>query len=550
MFVRGIEPASNAYDYPLLIKHLLHTPLANYPNREIVHAEGQRFSYLQFRDRIGRLAHALHKSGMSPGKTVAVLDWDSHRYLECFFAIPMLGAVLHTVNIRLSPEQILYTINHAKDDYILVHEEFLPVIDAVKDRIEIQPQFILLKDNDESVDGAIEFVGEYEDLLEQGDPNFEFQDFDESTRATTFYTTGTTGNPKGVYYSHRQLVLHTLGIGTSLSIGGRHGTFTSEDVYMPITPMFHVHAWGMPYLATLLGVKQIYPGRYIPERLVQLIEREEVTLSHCVPTILHMLLQAQQSLNTDLSGWKVIIGGSALPQGLAQQAIDLGVDIFGGYGLSETCPVLTLAKLDREFLNESTDEQLSLRCKAGRSIAMVDIKTVDDHGNELPRDGKTTGEVVVRSPWLTQGYYKEPERSDELWHSGYLHTGDIGHIDEHGYLKVTDRLKDVIKSGGEWISSLQLEDIVSQLSEVSEAAAIGIPDKKWGERPVVLAVIVEGQHISEDAIKDHIKKYAEDGTISKWAIPDQVHLVEAIEKTSVGKIDKKLLRSKYVVDSL
>ena len=393
----------------------------------------------------------------------------------------MLGAVLHTVNVRLSPEQVLYTINHAEDDFILVHEEFLPLLEAIKDRIETPCKFILLQDSENVISSSIDFVGSYEPMLSEGDSNFEFQDFDENTQATTFYTTGTTGNPKGVYYSHRQLMIHTLAATASLSaMAGKHGTFTSEDVYMPITPMFHVHAWGFPYVATLLGVKQVYPGKYLPDRLLDLIHDEGVTLSHCVPTILHMLIQAQPSKGTDLSNWKVIIGGSALPQGLAAQAMGLGIDIFGGYGLSETCPVLTVAKLDDHDLAQSAEAQLPIRCKAGRAIALVDIKAINNEGDEVPRDGNSTGEVVVRSPWLTQGYLKEEQGSEELWKSGYLHTGDIGHFDESGYLKVTDRLKDVIKSGGEWISSLQLEDLVSQLDEVSEVAAIGIPDDKWG----------------------------------------------------------------------
>ena len=545
MFVQGMTPAAGAYDYPLIIRHLLRTPLTHHPGQEIVYSDKRRYSYSQFNLRISALAHGLQKLGVKQGKTVAVLDWDSHRYLECFFAVPMLGAVLHTVNIRLSPEQILYTINHAEDNFILIHEDFLGIIESLRDRIQTRCQFILLSDSNASITTTLDIKDGYETVIERGDADFEFKDFDENTQATTFYTTGTTGNPKGVYYSHRQLVLHTLAVAASMSISAGHGTFSSDDVYMPITPMFHVHAWGFPYIATLFGAKQVYPGKYLPDRLLGLIAKENVTFSHCVPTILHMLLQAQTSLKTDLSSWKVVIGGAALPPSLAARAMALGIDIFGGYGLSETCPILTLAKLDNADLAQNQEDQLNLRCKAGRAVAMVDIKTVDEKFKEIPMDGESTGEVVVRSPWLAQGYLKETKRSDELWQSGYLHTGDIGHIDKNGYLKVTDRLKDVIKTGGEWISSLQLEDIVTELDQVSEACAFGVEDEKWGERPIVLVVLIAQAQLSENDIKAHIKRQSDAGVISKWALPDRVYFVEGIAKTSVGKHDKKLLRTQY-----
>lgn len=545
MSVIDQTPATAAYDYPLLLKHLLHTPLAYYPDREIVYATGARFTYRRLRERIGRLADALSALGTGPGSTVAVLDWDSHRYLECFFAVPMIGAVLHTVNVRLSPEQIIYTINHAEDDIILVHQDFLPLIEQIQQHIQKPHQIVLLSDTDAAPETTLRTAGEYEALLGEGDPAFEFRDFDENTRATTFYTTGTTGDPKGVYYSHRQLVLHTLGIAASHCLAGDQGMFRSEDVYMPITPMFHVHAWGIPYMATMTGVKQVYPGRYAPERLLSLIEEEKVTFSHCVPTILHMLLQAREQTGTDLSGWKVIIGGSALPEGLATRALDLGIDLYGGYGLSETCPVLTIARLDNEDAGKPAAEQVTTRCRAGRQIVMTDLKIVDESGAEVPRDGQTTGEIVARAPWLTEGYLKEPERSEELWRDGYLHTGDIGFFDDKGYLKVTDRLKDVIKTGGEWVSSVQLEDIASQMAEVNEAAAIGIADEKWGERPLLIVVPREGEDLEESSVMAHMKQAVDQGRLPEWALPNRVRIVDEIEKTSVGKIDKKTLRSKY-----
>ncbi len=526
-----VTPAISAYDYPLLIRQLLHTPLMQARDREIIYADKYRHSYTTFNQRLGRLANALSGMGAGPGTTVAIMDWDSHRYLECFFAVPMIGAVLHTINIRLSPGQILYTINHAQDDVILVHADFMPIIEEIRDRFDRNIRIVPLAD--------------YEGLLEEASPTYEFTDFDENTRATTFYTTGTTGLPKGVYFSHRQLVLHSLGFLATSNWAHSHGGFHQDDVYMPITPMFHVHAWGTPYVATMLGVKQVYPGRYEPEALLDLIEAEKVTFSHCVPTILQMLLSHPRAAEVDLSHWKVIIGGAALPPGLAKQALDLGIDVFAAYGMSETCPILTAATLTDEMLARRPDEQLRLRCTAGRTAPLVEIRIVDPAMNNVPQDGRSTGEIVVRAPWLTQGYLGEKERSDELWTGGYLHTGDIGYMDENGFLQITDRLKDVIKSGGEWISSLELEGLISQHSTVKQVAVIGIPDDKWGERPMALIVPADTARADEEAIHIHIKGYVDQGILSRWAIPKRIKFVTAIDQTSVGKIDKKKLREKY-----
>ncbi len=541
-----IEHTPSAYDYPLLIKHLLHTPLATAPEQEIVYRDRSRYTYRTLRQRIGRLASGLAGLGVRSGDTVAVMDWDSHRYLECYFAIPMMGAVLEMINIRLSPEQILYTLNHAGADVILCHTDFLPVLDSIKDRLETAKTFILLSDEGERPQSSIAFAAEYEELLARSAEDFDFPDFDENTRATTFYTTGTTGNPKGVYFSHRQLVLHTLVVLGSLASTPEHQRFHRGDVYMPVTPMFHVHAWGVPYVATAMGVKQVYPGRYLPDMLLTLIQQEHVTFSHCVPTILHMMLSSPASQNIDLSGWKVIIGGSALPKGLAKLAMDKGIDIFGGYGMSETCPILSLAQLKPSMTELDADTEIEYRTRAGLPAQLVDLRIVDEQMQDVPHDGKTSGEVVVRAPWLTQGYLNDPANSENLWRGGYLHTNDIGTIDPEGYLLITDRIKDVVKSGGEWISSLVLEDIISQYPGISEVAVIGIPDEKWGERPLALVVLKEESVsvVTDQHVQAHVKEWAERGVISKWAVPD-VRFVDYLEKTSVGKLDKKVLRQKH-----
>jgi fatty-acyl-CoA synthase len=538
-----IEKTPSAYAYPLLIKQLLHTPLAVCPEQEIVYRDQKRYDYWTLRHRIGQLASGLQSLGIEPGDTVGMMDWDSHRYLESYFAVPMMGAVLLTVNVRLSPEQIAYTLNHSGAKALLVNADFLPVLEQIRGELEHVERFILIDDSDSA---AIPpgFADGYEALLAAASPDFAFPDFDENARATTFYTTGTTGLPKGVYFSHRQLVLHTLATMAALSSAPKQGRIDRDDVYMPITPMFHVHAWGMPYVATVLGLKQVYPGRYVPDALLELIRKEKVTFSHCVPTIMHMLLSSPLAKDVDLRGWKVIIGGSALPRGLAQAALARGIDIFTGYGMSETCPIMTIAQLKTSALGQP-ERELDVRTKAGIPVPLVDLRIVDAEMRDVAHDGKAAGEIVARAPWLTQGYWKNPEASEELWAGGYLHTNDIGVIDGEGYLQITDRIKDVIKTGGEWVSSLEVESLISRHPAVSEAAVIGIKDPKWGERPLALIVLKPGQSADKAAIQKHLDEFVGTGVISRYAVPQNVLFVEEIGKTSVGKINKKALRERY-----
>lgn len=524
---------------PLLIKQLLLTPLATRPGQEIVYGDKVRFDYRTLQARIGQLAGLLASLGVRQGDTVAVMDWDSNRYLEAYFAVPMIGAVLMMVNIRLAPEQIAYTLNHSGARVILANREFLPLLEGLEDQLPDLHTRVLLDDSEGPLPPG--FVTEYEAGLRTATPIDDFPDFDENTRATVFYTTGTTGLPKGVYFSHRQLVLHSLAAMGALGSAPSQGRLHRGDVYMPITPMFHVHAWGVPYVATLLGIKQVYPGRYLPGNLLALIAREQVTFSHCVPTILHMLLDHPDAAQTDLHNWKVIIGGAALPRALAQRALARGIDIFGGYGMSETCPLLTLAQIDADAL-AGPDEALSLRTKAGIPVPLVDLRIVDPEMRDVAHDGVATGEVVVRAPWLTQGYLHDPDASATLWAGDYLHTGDIGNIDADGYLRVTDRIKDVIKTGGEWISSLALEDIIALHPAVNEVAVIGIADAKWGERPLPLVVRQPGSDVTEEEIIALVAARSRSGDISRYAIPERVRFVDAIERTSVGKINKKKLR--------
>jgi fatty-acyl-CoA synthase len=547
MITKPIKPTPPACTYPLLIKNLLNTPLIYSPDREIVYRDKLRYTYSVFGERVKKLADMLDRLGVRPGDTVAVMDWDSHRYLECFFAVPMMGAVLHTINIRLTPEQLMYTINHAEDDVILVNDDFVPLLESVKDQFTTVKHIVLLSDKSEPTEYRLDFAGEYEELMSASSDEYEFLDFDENSMATTFYTTGTTGLPKGVFFSHRQIVLHTYGAMAALCAYDFQANINSSDVYMPMTPMFHVHAWGMPYLMTLLGAKQVYPGRYEPEMLLKLIVGEKVTYSHCVPTIMNMLVTSPSIGNIDLRGWKVIIGGSSLSRGLCKQALKHGINLYTGYGMSETCPLLTLAQVRPHMMEWSEDLQIDIRCKTGLPIPHVSLEVVDFDGKILPHDGKSAGEVVARAPWLTQGYVKDEAKSLELWRDGWLHTGDIGVIDEDGYLKITDRLKDIIKTGGEWISSLEIEDLISRHEGVHEVAVVGIFDEKWGERPLAMVVLkpeFQGQ-VTETDIIAFCMTFVEKAIIPKYGVPSKIVLADAIPKTSVGKISKKDIRAQY-----
>ncbi len=534
----------SAYDYPLTINNLFATPIANNPEQEITYRGQFRMTYTTFRERVRRLAAALIGLGVKQGDTVGVLDWDSHRYLECFYAIPMIGAVLHTVNVRLSPEQLVYTIDHAEDDVLLINTEFLPLIENVKGRIDTVKQIVLLTD-DGTPETPLSFAGDYESLLAAAQPLAEFPELDETTRATTFYSTGTTGLPKGVSFSHRQIVLHVLS-STATICSAQACHLSREDVYMPLTPMFHVHAWGIPYIATMLGLKQVYPGKYLPDVLLRLLATEGVTYSHCVPSILHMLVANPTTAGVDLSNWKVIIGGAALPKSIALAAIKRGIDVVVGYGLSETCPVLTISDLSRAQCELPPEEQARLRTRTGTPIALVDLRIVDESGADVPHDDKATGEIVVRAPWLTQSYHKDRANSEKLWEGGWLHTQDIAAWNGHDSVRITDRAKDIIKVGGEWLSSLELEDILVAHDGVADAAVIGRPDDKWGEIPLALVVAKQGAELSESGVYTHVKSFIKAGVLPREAVLTVVQLVEVIDRNGLGKINKVALRRRHL----
>ncbi len=547
MPVKIIAPTPSAYTYPLLIKHLLHTPMARAADQEIVFRDQRRRTYREFRERIGRLASGLSQIGVDQGDVVAILVWDSDRYHECYFAIPMMGAVMQTVNVSLIPEDIAYTIVDSGATTVLFNADFLPLVEKLAPHLKAVKTYVLMHDRPEPPKTDFPVKAEYEALLSLGSPYFPFPDFDENAVATIFHTTGTTGRPKGVYFSHRRMVLHTLAGLVEYGLPPGHGRFHRDDVYMPMTPMFHVHAWGCPYTATLSGCKIVFAGRYSPDIFVKMIETEKVTFTHCVPTLLQMLLSAPGIDNVDLSRLKMIVGGSALSPALARAAMARGMDVFSGYGQSESGPMLTGAHIKSKHVSPNVEVELPYRVATGIAAPMVDLRVVDENMAEVPHDGETVGEIVVRAPWLTTGYLNNPEASEVLWGGGYLHTGDVASIDPDGYVRIADRLKDIVKSGGEWISSIALENIIMEKPGVKRAAVIPIQDVKWGERPLALVVLEPDcvGKVGEDDIRLHVASYAERGLVSKIAIPDTVAFLSEMPLTSVGKVDKKALRAAY-----
>lgn len=541
MSLRFAQPADEAYRYPLTIKHLLDNAVATSAGREIVYRDQVRYDYCKFRERIGRLASMLASVGAREGMTVAVMDWDSHRYLEAYFAVPMMGAVLFTVNVRLTAAQIAYTLNHSKAEILLVHRDFFPIIETLAGQLPDLKAVIAIADGVEMAVPSFA-LGEYEQLMPAADPSFEFRDFDENALATTFYTTGTTGNPKGVCFSHRQIVLHTLAAKAPFGVT-RGGGLGHGDIYMPLTPMFHVHAWGVPYVATLLGLKQVYPGRYEPNFILDLKQREGVTFSHCVPTILRMVLDAAAQREKDLSGWTVKIGGSALTPDLCREASAKGMLLISGYGMSETAPIVGVARWRK--VDEDEDARVASMVVSGVPVPMVSARIVDSQMNALPTDGKTQGELVLRAPWLTPCYVGDAAASAALWRGGWMHTQDVATIDPDGTIIIRDRLKDVIKSGGEWLSSLDLERLILRADGVGEVAVIGVPHARWGERPIAVVTCKGFANPTLESVNACLSAAIAAGEACRMSLMERLEIVDALPRTSVGKIDKKKLRERF-----
>ncbi len=549
-------------DYQLTIDKLLYHGLYMAPEQRIYYKDKHSYTYLELRDRVEKLAAALEALGVkgangryAMGDRVATLDWNTHWHYEAYLAVPMMGAVLHTVNIRLAPMEIIYVMNHAKDKVLIAHQDFLPLVEKIAPELKTVEKIIVLRESEElelpSKLGGKE-VYDYEALLrDYGGRGYKFEELDENTVAAMCYTSGTTGLPKGTYHTHRQIVLHALA--TALHISAfipAEFRLSYTSTFMHIVPMFHVYSWGLPYISTMLGIKQIYPGRFDAGFYLRLLAEHRVTHTAGVPTILYMLLTHPDfpKYREKIKGLIFVVGGSALPRGLAKLAWDNGIRAIVGYGMTETAPVLTIATIKQDLLDQPEEFKWELMAqRTGLPVPLVQLRVVDENMNDVPRDGKTMGEIVVRTPWVTREYYQDPAKTEKAWRGGWFHTGDIAVWDPHGYVLIMDRDKDVIKSGGEWISSLRLEDLISQHPMVGEVAVIAAKHPKWGERPVAIVVPRPGYEdkLKPEDIIEHLKKFVEKGVIPKWWLPDKVVITSELPKTSVGKINKRALRDKY-----
>lgn len=521
-------------DFKLTINNLLDTAVRSNADQQIVYRDNI-LTYKSFAKNVKNFAANLRKIGVKPGDRIAVLDYDTINYLYCYYSIPMIGAVIHMVNIRYPPEVLYYTIKNSEDSYLVVNADFMPLILQYKDMFDFIKGFIVYSENGHE-EYALNNVYYADSLLE--DAEYKDAEPDENSMATLFYTSGTTGMPKGVYYSHKQLVLHSLA--SSVALSDEPISLKRTAVMLPLVPMFHVHAWGIPYFTIMRGIKYVLPGKYEWDRIVETMEKEKVTNSAMVPSILYLLLQAKRG--TEVLGklkLKSVIGGAALNEGLAKTAESLGMTVVTGYGMSETGPILTLANYSNDIMAFSSEKKQEYRRKTGIPVPFVDLRVVSD-GEDVEKNNKEIGEIIVRAPWLTEGYIKDPEKTAKLWKDGWLHTGDLATIDEYGYVKIVDRESDAVKSGGEFIPSMVLEDLISTVPGVGEVAVTKKQDEKWGERPVAF---IKGT-ASREAIENEMKKYVETGRIAKFWLPDDYIFVDEFEKTGTGKIDKKVLRKK------
>jgi len=526
---------------PLLISSLIKHADRYYGDTEVVsrRVEGDihRYTYSECHRRARQLANALNKLGVSMGDRVATLAWNGYRHLEAYYAVSGSGAVLHTVNPRLHPEQIAYIANHAEDQYLFFDMNFLPVIETIAPLAKTIKGYIMLCDRDRMPsDSKVPNLICYEELVASNSDDYEWPLFDENSASSLCYTSGTTGNPKGALYSHRSTMLHSYAsaLPDALNVSAR-------DVVLPVVPMFHVNAWGLPYSVMLTGAKMVFPGPALDGKSIyELFEQEGVTFSAGVPTVWLGLLTYTAQNNLKFSTFKrTVIGGSACPPAMMKTLRnEYGVEVVHAWGMTEMSPLGTSCTLTGKHIHLSEDEKQARLEKQGRAIFGVDMKIVDDDGKELPWDGKTYGNLLVKGPWVIEGYFKN--EGGQVLQDGWFPTGDVAVIDEEGYMQITDRSKDVIKSGGEWISTIDLENLAMAHPAVAQAAVIGVVHPKWDERPLLIVVKKPGAEVTREAL---IAFY--DGKIAKWWTPDDVQFVESIPLGATGKMLKTKLREQF-----
>jgi fatty-acyl-CoA synthase len=533
--MRRMLPGLMQDDFPLTLHHILRRMRSSSPDALVLtltEAGAVRTTFGEVSERVDRLARALGRLGVEQGDRVGTFAWNNQRHLELYFAVPCTGAVLHTLNIRLFDDQLTYIVNHAEDKVIFVDDSLVPLLERLAPSFPSVANYVVMGDGNL---GRLPNALRYEELLAQAGPGeFEYPEVAERQAASLCYTSGTTGNPKGVLYSHRSISLHSTVTLTKDSTG-----LSRADRVLAVVPMFHVNAWGLPYGAALAGADLILPDRFLQaEPLAKLIAGERPTLMGCVPTIFADLLRyADEHPELDLSSLSnAACGGSAVPRQLMKDFEERHrVRIFQAWGMTETSPVATYSR-PRE--REHDDAYWEDRAKQGRALPWVELRLVGNQGEEVPRDGASTGEIEVRGPWVAARYFNDASE-DEKFASGWLRTGDIATVDERGFVQITDRSKDVIKSGGEWISSVELENEVMSHPDVVEAAVIAMPDERWAERPLCCVVLREGASTSAEELREHLR-----GRVARWWLPDEFAFVSEVPKTSVGKFDKKALRGR------
>jgi len=524
---------STMQDRPLTIASVVEHGKRVFATSRVATDEGERTRQTTFAavaERAERLAAALKRLGVRPGDRVATFAWNSQEHLEAYLAVPSMGAVLHTLNIRLFPEQLAYVANHAEDHVVLVDASLVPLLAPVAPQLTTVRSYVVIGDGAEPLlAGAIP----YEELLAGEAPGYVWPQVDERSAAAMCYTSGTTGAPKGVVYSHRSTLLHSLSI-----CGGSTFGLTSSDRILLVVPMFHANAWGLPYAGWMVGSDLVMPGRFLQAKpLCRLIAETRPTFSAAVPTIWNDLLLYAETHPVDFSSFRMVAcGGSAVPRSLMERFAERhGVKIVQAWGMTETSPLAAIAHAPRET---APGEELDWRTKTGRLMAGVELRIVDAAGQALPWDGTTVGEIEVRGPWITGSYYKDPD--PEKFHDGWLRTGDVGSVDRLGFIQITDRAKDVIKSGGEWISSVELENHIMAHPDVVEAAVVAVPDERWQERPLACVVLRDGAVAGTSELRAFL-----DDRVARWWVPERWCFLAEVPKTSVGKFDKKVLRARF-----